>query len=194
MTSWIQLCILLLITNSFAVFASDKYSTELKRAKEVFPKTQSLKPIKVSDPISKDPVNNLIFEVLDGDKTLGFMRAINTTTGCNSACLPVKYMAFYNYEGVYLKLTSAPGLTKIYHAPFTSTDYAKLDFILAIAPEKLSKVIKPEDMTDALSGETLKVYQDIVVKGAAYSTLRIHLYNQLSLKQIQRKVLKKRKP
>ena len=128
--------------------------------------------------------------MVDGEKTLGFARPIETTTGCNSACLPISYMAFYNTTAQYLKLISSVGLTKINHVPFTASDYAKLDFILALAPTELSNVANPRDMTDALSGATLKTYQNLVVQGAAYSSLRIHLYNQLSIKQIKAKLLK----
>lgn len=156
--------------------------------KKVFPSYTSLKKLEVVDPISEKPVNTVIYQVYAKKELIGFARGIETTTGCNSACLPISYVSFYNAQGDYLKLISKDGLTKIGHAPFTPEDYAKLDFILALAPEKLSKLTLPKDMTDALSGATLKAYTDVVVAGAAYSSLRIHLYNQLTLKQISSKL------
>lgn len=189
--NYMKIFISIILLNSISIATAKVGRDELNRVKEVFPKAIKLKKVKVSDPISKSPINTTIFEIYSDVELLGFARGIETTTGCNSSCLPISYMSFYDEKGSYLKLSSEVGLTKIYHAPFTSADYAKLDLILALAPEKLSAVKNPLDMTDALSGETLKAYKDVVVKGAAYSSLRIHLYNQLSLKQIKLKSLKK---
>lgn len=185
--------LILFLPLSFNASANKEYKEELKQIQKAFPNAQTIEAKKVEDPISDSPINTLIFEVKKGEVLLGFARPVETTTGCSSSCLPISYMAFFDDKGQYKELNSEVGLTKIYHAPFTEADYAKLDLLLLMAPKELSKVQNPRDMTDALSGETLKKYQDVVVKGAAYSTLRIHLYNQLSQAQIQTKLLKTRK-
>lgn len=157
---------------------------QIKLIREVFPSASEFKKSSVKDPISDDPVNTSLYLALKNSTLLGYIRPIETTTGCNSACLPISYMSFYSPKGEYLELKSIPGLTKINHTPFTGSDYAKLGLLLAMAPKTLDGVENPRDMTDALSGATLKKYQNSVVEGAAYSTLRIHLYNQLTIKQI----------
>ncbi len=162
---------------------------DLSLVKKAFPNYTKMEKLEVIDSIGDKPVNTSLYKVFKKNGLEGFARSIETTTGCNSACLPISYTSFYDAKGSYLKLLSRVGLTKIGHAPFTDQDYAKLDLILALAPKELGEVVDPKDMTDALSGATLKTYAQSVVKGAAYSTLRIHLYNQLTLKQISSKLL-----
>lgn len=173
------------------VFAFNSYAKiDESLVRKIFPDFSSLKKFDVSDPISDKPVNTSIYEVYSKEERVGFVRGVETTTGCNSACLPISYMSFYKKDGSYIKLVSKVGLTKIGHASFTDEDYAKLAFILALAPARLSAIKNPRDLTDALSGETLKEFKEIVVSGAAYSSLRIHLYHQLTLQQISSKLLK----
>jgi hypothetical protein len=144
-----------------------------------------LEKVKIKDTISENPVNNELIKVLKVNKTIGFVRAISTTTGCNSACLPINYISFYAPDGSFLSLSSKDGLTKINHTPFTKEDYSNLEFILSTNTDVFKDVDHPKEMTDAISGETLKLYRHSVVKGAAYSTLRIHLYNQDTIKYIK---------
>jgi len=40
-------------------------------------------------------------------------------------------------------------------------------------------------MVDAITSETLKVYKPFVVDNAAYTTLRLNLYNQDTLTQLK---------
>jgi hypothetical protein len=134
--------------------------------------------LKIEDKISVSPINIELLKVFKDKKLLGFARVLATTTGCNSACLPLNYITFYGAGGKFLKLISKDGLTKVGHAPFSVEDYSNLEFILVMAPKVFDKIIHPKELTDALSGATLKKYESSVVKGAAYSTLRIHLYNQ----------------
>ena len=181
---------ILVFSISLVTISEEAANTEekLEVAKINFTGATKVNSFSVEDPISEIPSNTSIVSVYHGSKLLGFFREIQTTTGCNSACLPLTYTAFYNERGEFLKISSKTGLTKKNHAKFDSKDYAKLNLILTMAPKKLSEVIHPKSMTDAISGETLKLYKDDVVSQAAYSTLRIHLYNQLTLKQIQAKL------
>lgn len=162
---------LFLITFSSICFSEDFY-------KEVFPQYDQKLKHSIKDSISAEKNNTTIYSLYSKGKLIGFARDINTTTGCNSACLPVIYTGFYSQKGILLKILSKDGLTKIGHAPFTEEDYLKLDFILSLAPKEFQLVSHPKELTDAITGATKKEYKDIVVPGAAYSTLRIHLYNQ----------------
>lgn len=171
-----RFCILFAIT----IFSPLSFSEDFY--KKVFPKYDHKVKHAIEDSVSAEKNNIVIYSLYSKNKLLGFARDINTTTGCNSACLPVVYTGFYNQDGTLLKILSKDGLTKIGHAPFTDDDYLKLDFILSLAPQEFQHVSHPTDLTDAISGATKKEFQQIVVPGAAYSTLRIHLYNQETLK------------
>lgn len=149
-----------------------------------------LEEMKIDDPISDDPVNKSILKAYAGKKILGYIREISTTTGCNSACLPVIYTSFYDEKGQFKKIVSVDGLTKINHTPFTEEDYRNLEFFMVVPPKKFDMVKHPKEMTDAISGATIKKFQDSVVKGAAYSTLRIHLYNQHTMSFLQKRLKK----
>ncbi len=163
------------------------FAAEIKKKHlEIFPNAFKIIPVEIKDKVSAEKNNKQMLKVLSRTKkVIGFIREISTTTGCNSACLPLIYTTYYSKTGELIKLKSAQGLTKINHTPFTEDDYAQLDLILAMAPKEFSHINHPKELTDALSGETLKVYKPVVVKGAAYSTLRIHLYNQETKKWIQ---------
>jgi hypothetical protein len=139
----------------------------------------------VEDKISESPINTELLRVSTSKKPVGYARVIATTTGCNSACLPINYISFYDNQGKFLELISKDGLTKIGHAPFSVEDYSNLEFILVMAPKILNSILHPKQLTDALSGATLKKYKGSVVEGAAYSTLRIHLYNQNTINIIK---------
>ena len=53
--------------------------------------------IAIKDNISKNPINNKILKIYDKNKNLiGYLRNIETTTGCDGACLPVIFTLFYN--------------------------------------------------------------------------------------------------
>lgn len=155
------------------------YSTD--KVKEIFPQMTRKVEFKILDSVSAEKNNTQIFAVYNKKKLLGFVRPISTTTGCNSACLPLNYETFYSAKGDYISLYSEAGLTKINHEPFSKDDYSRLEILLAMAPQEFSKISHPKELTDAISGATLKDYVPLVVKGAAYSTLRIHLYNQETL-------------
>lgn len=174
-------CLFFFPLSSLALSVDDKLE-----AKKQF-KSESLTFVKhtIDDVISDNPINTAIYIIKDKVKILGFVRPISTTTGCDSACLPLNYNSYYDEKGLFKKIVSREGLTKIGHAPFNSKDYSTLEFILTMNPVSFLSISHPKELTDALSGETLKKYQVDVVKGAAYSTLRINLYNQDTLKQIK---------
>lgn len=152
---------------------------------DVFPSANKVIPIKVADPISDNPINTQVLKILNNDKLLGYVREITTTTGCNSACLPLIYTTFYSARGLFKKLKSRDGLTKINHAPFTSSDYSQLEFFMVTPNPDFLEIKNPKMMTDAISGATIKQYRGKVVPGAAYSTLRVYLYNQQTQKLLK---------
>ncbi len=153
--------------------------------KKVFKDYDRLVPVAIPDPISKKPINRTLLKVVFKKKIIGFIREITTTTGCNSECLPLIYTSFYDKEGKFLKILSAPGLTKINHTPFTKEDYSQLDLIVTMEPQIFKNIAHPKQLTDALSGATLKKYDNTVISGAAYTTLRVHLYNLQTKKFIK---------
>ena len=141
-----------------------------------------IEAIEIKDNISENPINDKILKVFNNSKEhIGYIRNIETTTGCNSACLPVVFTLFYDKDKSLKKLLSKPGLTKKYHAKFTDKDYEKLSLILALNPDSFLKVKHPTEMVDIISGATKKEYQNDVVKNAAYTSLRVNLYNQDTL-------------
>jgi hypothetical protein len=155
---------------------------------KVFPKISKIEAKPIPDPISDDPINvKILIAKNKAGKTLGYIREVTTSTGCNSACLPVIFTLFYDGKKNFKKLLSKkPGLTKINHLPFTDEDYFKLEGILLQNPKSFQKVMHPLEMVDAITSETKKEFVADVVKGAAYSSLRINLYNQQTLKELKK--------
>jgi hypothetical protein len=154
--------------------------------KKILKDYSSVKKHNVKDNISKDPLNTQILEVFDSKKKrVGFIREIITSTGCNSACLPIIATFFYNQNKQFITLQSSEGLTKKNHEEFTTEDYQNLDFILLKNPKEFKSIINPKEMVDAITSETLKSYKAFVIKEAAYSTLRLNLYNQDTLKLLK---------
>lgn len=154
--------------------------------KQVFKTFSTVVEHKVTDTISDNPINNKILSVLDDKKkTIGFIREIITTTGCDSACLPVIATLFYTKDRKFLTLKSRDGLTKKYHASFTERDYQFLDMIILQNPPIFKGVVHPKQMVDAITSATTKEFSLYVIKDAAYSTLRLNLYNQNTLKLLQ---------
>lgn len=168
---------------SLSVYAKEDPSILYKK---VFPKYQKTQVHKVIDTISDNPINVEIIEFKSkGNKTLGFAREIVTTTGCNSACLPIIATLFYSKDRKFLSLKSRDGLTKKNHASFTADDYSNLEMILLQNPPIFKSVTHPKQMVDAITSETTKEYSPYVIHQAAYSTLRLNLYNQDTLKHLR---------
>ncbi len=175
---------LLLFLISISSFA--KIRKPEKLYKQIFKSYSSVVTHKVEDTISKEPVNTTILKVLDSNgAAVGYIREIATTTGCNSACLPILVTLFYGKDKKFLTLKSRAGLTKKNHAPFSELDYQSLELILIRNPSVFKSVVHPKMMVDALSGETLKDFKSVVVAEAAYTSLRLNLYNQETLKYLK---------
>lgn len=172
----------LFIFLSFSLAFANKFSFY----QTSFPTMTKVKKVTVKDTISDDPINTTIQIAYDKEgKKLGFIREVTTTTGCNSACLPVIFTLFYNTKYEFLKLKSKPGLTKKFHKPMTDDDINRLHLLIGMDPQVFKKVKHPTEMTDALTGATKPEFVDAVVKDAAYSTLRINLYNLDTIKQLR---------
>lgn len=154
--------------------------------KKVFKEYTTIKEHKVVDTISENPINTKVLEFKNNkDETIGFARELITTTGCDSACLPIIATLFYTKDRKFLTLKSRDGLTKKNHVAFTVDDYAHLEMILMQNPPVFAKVEHPKQMVDALTGETTKDFSDYVIHQAAYTSLRMNLYNQDTLKLLQ---------
>jgi hypothetical protein len=161
------------------------------RVKELFPSATRIIELKIKDTISDNPINTKVIKVFEKDRPLGYMRSLSTTTGCDSACLPLNYTTFYDKNGTFLALRSKEGLTKIGHAPFSTEDYSTIELLVTMDIPAFKKIKHPKQLTDALSGATLPQYKQLVVPGAAYSTLRIYLYNLNTISFIQQDIVKK---
>ena len=179
----------ILIFTTFLTISFNSHSYESVEAgkasfyRKIFSSITYIKKLKITDNISKNPINNKILKVYDSQKKhIGYIRNIETTTGCDSACLPVVFTLFYDQSNDLIKLLSKPGLTKKYHAKFTEKDYEKLSLILMLNPKVFNKVQEPTEMVDIISGATKSEFQNDVVKNAAYTSLRVNLYNQDTLK------------
>lgn len=159
--------------------------------KKVFKSYSKTVVHKTKDRISEFKTNKTILEVLDtSGKRLGFIREVNTSTGCNDGCLPVIFTLFYDSKGNFLRLLSKEGLTKKDHEEFTDLDYLKLETILRKNPAEFKMVGHPSEMVDAITRATLKVYEPHVIAKAAYTTLRVSLYNQDTLNFIRKNIIK----
>lgn len=169
----------------FTILTTCLYSKEVKQELlylRVFKSFKSFKEIKIPDTISEFKTNTLLLEALDNKrKRLGFIREVTTSTGCNDGCLPVIFTLFYNEKGEFLRLLSREGLTKKDHEEFEDLDYLQLETILRKNPSVFKSVIHPTNMVDAITRATLKVYQPHIIARAAYTTLRVNLYNQQTL-------------
>lgn len=175
---------LLLLIIPLSVIAKEENPEVLY--KKVFKGFHKVIEHKVIDTISDNPINNKILEIKNKEKeTIGFAREIITTTGCDSACLPIIATLFYTKDRKFLSLKSRDGLTKRHHAPFTADDYANLEMILMQNPLIFKGVVHPKQMVDAITSETTKEFSAHVIKAAAYTSLRMNLYNQNTLKLLQ---------
>jgi hypothetical protein len=175
----------------FIFLTTFSFSKEVKREVlylTVFKDFNSSKEVKIPDTISEFKTNISLLEAFDKKKKpLGFIREVTTSTGCNDGCLPVIFTLFYNDKGRFLRLLSREGLTKRDHEEFQDLDYLQLESILRRNPKTFKSVIHPTNMVDAITRATLKVYQPDVVALAAYTTLRVNLYNQQTLKFLKTK-------
>lgn len=174
----------------FLLFIQSSLASDAKRSElyvKVFSSFSKTKTHKIADNISEFKTNVKLLVALDkGGKRLGFIREVTTSTGCNDGCLPVIFTLFYDAKGKYLKLLSRPGLTKKDHEEFNELDYIRLETILRKNPGIFKMVAHPTEMVDGITRATLTQYQPHVIAKAAYTTLRTNLYNQETLKHIQK--------
>lgn len=169
----------------FTILISNSFSKEAKKESlylKVFKGYASSKEVKIPDNISEFKTNIKLLEAFDKKKKrIGFIREVTTSTGCNDGCLPVIFTLFYSENGSFLRVLSREGLTKKDHEEFQDIDYIQLESILRKNPSVFKAVIHPTNMVDAITRATLKTYQGDVIKKAAYTTLRVNLYNQHTL-------------
>lgn len=154
----------------------------------IFPEIKQLRPRPIPDPINDKPVNTEIIVAYNKEqKIIGFIREVTTSTGCHSECLPVIFTLYYGHDGTLKTVNTSQknGLTKKYHLPFNKKDMAQLEIILMENPSLFETVKEPREMVDAFSGATKSEYVPFVVKEAAFTTLRVNLYHQQTLKFIK---------
>lgn len=174
------------------LFSFNSFSGELKDYSDVLKGISKTKILKIADTISEFKTNVKLLEALDKKgKRIGFIRNVTTSTGCNDGCLPVIFTLFYNEKAEFLRVLSKPGLTKKNHEEFSDLDYIKLESVLRKNPKSFKGIGHPTEMVDAITRATLKIYEPDVIARAAYSTLRINLYNQQTQKFIRKNYLSK---
>jgi hypothetical protein len=179
--------ILKVLTIFFLATAFSTSSFALKRDpsklyKKIFNEYVQSEKLTIADTISSQPVNTVVLKALDkSGNTIGYIREIATTTGCNSACLPILVTLFYTPDKKFHTVKSRQGLTKKDHMPFTELDYQSLELVFAQNPKIFKQVSHPKLMVDAITSETLKEFKPYVVEKAAYTSLRLNLYNQDTL-------------
>lgn len=179
----LALLFLILIPQAF----SKEFKQELLYLK-VFKSYKSFKEVVIPDTISEFKTNTKLLEAYDKSKVrIGFIREVTTSTGCNDGCLPVIFTLFYNQKGEFLRVLSREGLTKKDHEEFEDLDYLQLESILRKNPKVFKEVAHPTNMVDAITRATLKVYQPHIIARAAYTTLRVNLYNQQTLSFLKKK-------
>jgi hypothetical protein len=175
----------------FSLLISNSYASSAKKEVlylKVFKNFKSLKKVKIPDTISEFKTNTRLIEVFDKKIIrIGFIREVTTSTGCNDGCLPVLFTLFYDAKGILLRLLSREGLTKKDHEEFQEIDYIQLESILRKNPAVFKSVVHPTNMVDAITRATLKVYRPHIIARAAYTTLRVNLYNQQTLSFLKQK-------
>lgn len=178
---------LVLICLFFSLNAS---SSELAFYKGVFSLITKTKVLKIEDSISEFKTNTKLLEVFNkSGKRMGFIREVVTSTGCNDGCLPVIFTLFYNEKAQFLRVLSKPGLTKKNHEEFSELDNIQLESIIRKNPSIFKEVGHPTEMVDGITRATLKRFSPYVIKKAAYTTLRVNLYNQQTQKFIKKNYL-----
>ncbi|MBL6991082.1 MAG: hypothetical protein ISR65_14950 [Bacteriovoracaceae bacterium] len=155
--------------------------------KLVFKNIHSAKTLKIADPFLTDAKNNnLLLKVYDKNKKhLGFIRNLNTTTGCNSLCLPLIFTLFFDSNAKFIKLLSTGTLTKLGHEKFTEQDLAKLNFLLQVPPQSFLKIKQPIEVVDAITMATKKEFIKDVVPQAGLTSFRTFQYLQQTQKKIK---------
>lgn len=177
--------LLFLFILPFMAYSAEGKKTDLYKL--VFKDYATTKIHKIDDPISEFKTNTKLLEVMNKKgKSVGYIREVTTSTGCNDGCLPVIFTLFYDRKGKFSRLISRVGLTKKNHEEFGDMDYYTLETILNKNYPIFKQVKHPKQMVDAVTSATLITYKRFVIQKAAYTTLRTHLYNQHTLKFIKK--------
>ncbi len=123
--------------------------------------------------------------VLDASgNPLFFSREVFTEACETGVCYPIKLTLFWDYAGSFLgfSVNNEFPLTKASHKEFSELDYFQLYTLLNHPESKISKYTKKDlvkvnqkkkDATDAVSGATVKVSNETMVSGAAFTCLTL---------------------
>jgi hypothetical protein len=123
---------------------------------------------------------------------------LNMAVCDDKLCAILQLKMYWDLAGNYIRFVTIPGkpLTKFDHKPFSSTDYQKLDQILADRNSML-RVLEKEDLVDksvqvkattvdAVTGATPETIRNAVVEGAVYSSFSLWHYVNDSIKDLIR--------
>lgn len=123
---------------------------------------------------------------------------LNMAVCDDKLCAILLLKMYWDLAGNYIRFDTLPGkpLTKFDHKRFTSTDYQKLDQILADGNSML-RILEKEDLVDksiqvktttvdAITGATPETIKNAVVEGAVYSSFTLwHYVNDTVRDQIR---------
>ncbi|WP_319591285.1 hypothetical protein [uncultured Draconibacterium sp.] len=115
---------------------------------------------------------------------LFFSREVFTEACETGECYPIRITLFWDFAGSFLgfSVPDAYPLTKTGHNEFSESDYFQLFTLLNHPNSKISKYTKKElvkvnlknqEPTDAVSGATIKVGNEKLVSGAAFTCLTL---------------------
>jgi hypothetical protein len=167
---------LLLSLNSFAEFTKLN-DTQKSFYKNVFPKADLQSLEKIVDPILKNSNNLSYSKIYNKEKSLlGYVRNISTTTGCNTACLPLNFSLVFNSTAKFITVLVKEQLTKVNHIPLSKQEMEGLILFVTIPPIANNHLPRPTQIVDAITMATRKEYSKGVAKGAALTFYRVLSY------------------
>lgn len=137
-------------------------------------------------PDSPQKFDGKITKTLDGELPLEYSEEIFTPVCRDGKCYPARLKFKYNMLGHFtnFEIDSLVPLTKNNHIKFSASDYEQLAEILRDRQSGISKLdpnyytVEGETAVDAISGATSATINEMVVKGAAYTTVTLwHIAN-----------------
>ncbi|MDX8341363.1 hypothetical protein SLH46_19345 [Draconibacterium sp. IB214405] len=138
--------------------------------------------VQLSSSSLKDDSTKLVSDV--AGNPLFYSREVLTEACETGVCYPIQLTLFWDYAGSFLGF-SVPAefpLTKDGHKEFSELDYFLLFTLLNHPDSKISKFTKrdlvkvnqkKQDESDAVSGATIKVSNETLVSGAAFTCLSL---------------------
>lgn len=129
--------------------------------------------------------NDTLFQVRSEEGfPLAYYRKINTNVCFDGKCRMLKVRLYWNITGRYLGLELPEGefLSKSDHEPFTSSEYRRMNELLADSLSPLGSYSFEELVpstgaaglgVDAVTSATAPAMSDYVIGGAAYTTLKL---------------------